>query len=131
MYALAVGIGTKNSKDEWLEVYYPKPVLKPLQTLVDSCAELTGYNGENKNFELCNSEIANLAKSIPDENQRLLLKNLLSAKRPIVLTLLGTDSPLQSTPEAYLKLHLLSHRLVLPNEPNLPCLWESQFQIDS
>lgn len=37
----------------------------------------------------------------------------------MVLTLIATDSEPASTPEAYLKLHLLSHRLVKPHGVNL------------
>ena len=36
-----------------------------------------------------------------------------------MLTIIESDEALQSTPETYLKLHLLSHRCVLPNEQNL------------
>ena len=39
--------------------------------------------------------------------------------RPLVITLIEQDTALTSTPEAYLKLHLLSHRHVQPNEINL------------
>ena len=119
MYALAVGIGTKNSKNNWLEVYYPRPVFKPEQTLTNSIAEVTGYNGGNKDIELSAQDIATLAESMPDDAQKSLLTSLQGATRPIVLTLLDTDSALQSTPETYLKLHLLSHRFVLPNNQNL------------
>ena len=119
MYALAVGIGTKNSKNKWLEVYYPRPVFKPEQILTNSIAEVTGYNGGNKDIELSAQDIATLAESMPDDAQKSLLTSLQGANRPIVLTLLDTDSALQSTPETYLKLHLLSHRFVLPNDQNL------------
>ena len=33
----------------------------------------------------------------------------------MVVTVLATDEPPKSVPEAYLKLHLLSHRLVKPH----------------
>ena len=29
LYSFAIGAGTKNSRDEWLEVFYPTPVLNP------------------------------------------------------------------------------------------------------
>ena len=37
------------------------------------------------------------------------------SERPVVLTILESDAEPASTPEAYLKLHLLSHRLVRPH----------------
>jgi 2,3,4,5-tetrahydropyridine-2-carboxylate N-succinyltransferase len=56
----------------------------------------------------------------------------------VVLTVLEQDSPPQSVPEAYLKLHLLSHRLCKPHSLNLEGLfavlpnvaWTSQGAID-
>jgi len=52
-----------------------------------------------------------------------LLASLKGSNRPIVVTLLESDSAPASTPEAYLKLHLLSHRFVKPNEINLDDLF--------
>jgi 2,3,4,5-tetrahydropyridine-2-carboxylate N-succinyltransferase len=42
-----------------------------------------------------------------------------STDRPLVITILAQDTPPQSVPEAYLKLHLLSHRLVKPHGTDL------------
>ena len=39
--------------------------------------------------------------------------------RPVVATILQADSEATSTPEVYLKLHLLSHRLVKPHGVSL------------
>jgi 2,3,4,5-tetrahydropyridine-2-carboxylate N-succinyltransferase len=35
LYSFAIGAGTKNSRNEWLEVFYPNPVLNPDQALSD------------------------------------------------------------------------------------------------
>lgn len=119
MYALAIGIGTKNRKNEWLEVYYPKPVYRPDPALSDAIASVTGYTGGNTDIELDAETISNLIDAVTDESQNSLLMKLGSSTKPVVLTMIDTDSALQSTPETYLKLHLLSHRFVLPNEQNL------------
>ena len=119
MYALAIGIGTKNKNNEWLEVYYPKPLFRPDQEFSDSIASATGYDGGNTDIELDAEMVTRLAGTVTDAGQKSLLERLKGSSRPLVLTLLDTDSALQSTPETYLKLHLLSHRFVLPNEQNL------------
>ena len=119
MYALALGIGTRNRKDEWLEVYYPRPVFHPDQTLVDEIASVTGYSGGNKDIDLDQATVAALSDKVSDASQKSLLRRMAGSTKPLVLTMLDTDSALQSTPETYLKLHLLSHRFVLPNEQNL------------
>ena len=33
LYSFAIGVGTKNSSGEWLEVFYPAPILNPEQAL--------------------------------------------------------------------------------------------------
>ena len=35
LYSLAVGVGTKNSRSEWLEVFYPAPLLNPDEAIGD------------------------------------------------------------------------------------------------
>lgn len=119
MYALALGIGTKNKKNEWLEVYFPRPLFRPAQTLVDEFASVTGYQGGNVDRVLSREDINALTASVTDTHQKSLLEQLSESTKPVVLTILESDAALQTTPETYLKLHLLSHRFVLPNEQNL------------
>ncbi len=119
MYALAFGIGTKNSENDWLEVYFPRPVFRPEQDLIDSIAQLIGYEGGNTDIQLSAAQVGALSENITDSDQKSLLTQLKRSTKPIVLTILDSDAALQSTPETYLKLHLLSHRFVLPNEQNL------------
>ncbi len=54
-----------------------------------------------------------------DAAQSALLSRLAESQKPLVATLLAEDAAPSSTPEAYLKLHLLSHRLVKPHAVNL------------
>ena len=119
MYALAFGIGTKNRNDEWLEVYFPRPAFRPNQALVHGIAAVTGYKGGNNDIELNADQLRELADTITDERQNSVVAQMASSTKPTVLTMIETDDVLQSTPETYLKLHLLSHRCVLPNEQNL------------
>ena len=48
LYSFAVGAGTKNSRGEWLEVFYPRPVLTPEPVLAKL---LTGVFGEDTDIE--------------------------------------------------------------------------------
>ena len=47
------------------------------------------------------------------------LQTLAALDKSILVTVLAEDKPPESVPQAYLKLQLLSHRLVKPNEINL------------
>jgi 2,3,4,5-tetrahydropyridine-2-carboxylate N-succinyltransferase len=123
MYSLAVGIGTKNSKGHWLEVYYPQPTINPDEVLVTSISSVIDYDGGNVAIDLNDAMISELAATITDDATKETLTAIQGSVRPMVLTLLESDSKPTSTPEVYLKLHLLSHRLVRPNETNLDDLY--------
>src|SRR5690606_41172210 len=58
------------------------------------------------------SEIAQALAATGNSELEELAKSLAASRRPLVATLLETDTNPASVPEAYLKLHLLSHRLV-------------------
>ncbi len=119
MYALAFGIGTRNRKGEWLEVYFPRPVFMPEQSLADKVAAALGYKGGNTDIALDAAMLSTLIDTIGDQEQKTALQRMQGSTKPLVATLLETDAALQTTPETYLKLHLLSHRFRLPNEQNL------------
>jgi 2,3,4,5-tetrahydropyridine-2-carboxylate N-succinyltransferase len=140
LFSLAFGVGTQNRQGTWLEVFYALPLLNPSAEIVDAVAPILGYTGGNQaiafNTDL-SSRLANALKGI-DDTQAALLTRLAESHKPLVATLLAEDAALTSTPEAYLKLHLLSHRLVKPHGlslagvfPLLPNVaWTSQGAID-
>ncbi|ODJ92131.1 2,3,4,5-tetrahydropyridine-2,6-dicarboxylate N-succinyltransferase [Pseudomonas viridiflava] len=140
LFSLAFGVGTQNREGAWLEVFYAQPVINPSAELIAAIAPTLGYTGGNQaiTFNVDQSyKLADAVKSI-DATQAALLNRLAESHKPLVATLLAEDAPLTSTPEAYLKLHLLSHRLVKPHGLNLtgifPLLpnvaWTSQGAVD-
>ena len=140
-FSLAIGIGTKNQKGEWLEVFYPKPLLNPDGKLLEKISGLIGFRGGNEFIELDSKTCHALEDLFVHQDEQELASIMLSLEestQPRVITLLETDEAPASTPEAYLKLHLLSHRLVKPHEvsldgifPLLPNVaWTSEGAID-
>ena len=119
MYSFAFGIGTKNSNGDWLEVYFPSPLFKPDTNLMSQVSSELNYKGGNVNIELDARTISKLSGKIKDPLQKSLLEQLENATNPCIATFIESDSELTSTPETYLKLHLLSHRYVKPNDQNL------------
>ncbi|MFC0667293.1 2,3,4,5-tetrahydropyridine-2,6-dicarboxylate N-succinyltransferase [Azotobacter chroococcum] len=121
LFSLAFGIGTQNRQGAWLEVFYALPLLAPAAELVAAVAPILGYEGGNQTIAIDTDQAAELAKALKsiDPVQSALLTRLAEAQKPLVATLLAEDATLTSTPEAYLKLHLLSHRLVRPHGQNL------------
>ncbi|WP_296178496.1 2,3,4,5-tetrahydropyridine-2,6-dicarboxylate N-succinyltransferase [Pseudomonas sp. UBA1879] len=140
LFSLAFGVGTQNRQGTWLEVFYALPLLNPSADIVAAVAPILGYTGGNQaiafNTDLA-SKLADALKSV-DAAQAAMLTRLAESHKPLVATLLAEDAALTSTPEAYLKLHLLSHRLVKPHGlslagvfPLLPNVaWTSQGAID-
>jgi 2,3,4,5-tetrahydropyridine-2,6-dicarboxylate N-succinyltransferase len=140
LFSLAFGVGTQNRQGDWLEVFYAQPLLQPAGELVAAIAPLLGYAGGNQAIAITTTQAAQLADALKplDSAQHALLTRLAESQRPLVVTLLAEDAALSSTPEAYLKLHLISHRLVKPHGLNLtgifPLLpnvaWTNQGAVD-
>ncbi|MBD8755691.1 2,3,4,5-tetrahydropyridine-2,6-dicarboxylate N-succinyltransferase [Pseudomonas coleopterorum] len=140
LFSLAFGVGTQNRQGTWLEVFYAQPLTNPSAALVDAIAPVLNYTGGNHAITFSNTQASQLAEALKhvDPAQAALLTRLAESHKPLVATLLAEDAALTSTPEAYLKLHLLSHRLAQPHGLNLagifPLLpnvaWTSQGAVD-
>ncbi len=111
--AFALGVGTQNQKNEWLEVFYQKPVFQPSADLI-SAAKTAGYQGGNQAIELDSAKLDALAAQLSGD-QAGLAKALSTSSAPTVLVVLESDEPSTTTPEVYLKLQLISHRFVKPH----------------
>ncbi len=117
--ALGLGIGTKNKKREWLEVFFPEPLYQPATTLVSTLRKALGLATGNTSVSLNQEQLGKLEELNDFPQIADLAASLLDSERPAVLVILETDEAAQTTPEVYLKLHLLSHRLVKPHGINL------------
>ena len=121
-FAIALGCGTKNRNDNWLEVFYPDPAINPDNKLVEVIREELGYQGGNAAIELTHRQVQHIAREWREagfEHEASYAVAFQESDRPVVLTVLETDAEPASTPEAYLKLQLISHRLVKPHGVNL------------
>lgn len=118
-YSFALGVGTKNRQGQWLEVYYPQPLFKPDPDLVERIGKAVGYQGGNEFIEVDSTALSKLAPFLEDKRQQTILTAMASSEQLRVITFIEEDRELSSTPETYLKLHLLSHRFVKPNQQNL------------
>lgn len=126
LYSFGLGIGTHNAQGEWLEVYYPRPLLEPNAQLCDAIGKALDYSGGNQAITLDAAKLDSLSKALADLGQNELVtlaRQLKSSKRPTVATVLDSDAAPSTVPEGYLKLHLLSHRLVTPHGTNLTGLF--------
>jgi len=134
-FSLGLGVGSKNAKGNFLEVFYPQPLLAPDAALSRAVATAVDHSGGNQVIEL---NVAQLDKLADIAELSSIARQLKSSKRTAVITILETDAAPASVAEAYLKLHLLSHRLVKPHGQNLTGIfgvlpnvaWTNQGAID-
>lgn len=118
MLSFALGIGNQNTQGDWLDIYYPEPLYKPASALVNAARKALDVPSGNAVVSLLPEHCPALAQALKeagDTKQAELAEALATSKRPLVATFIEVDQAPQSIPEVYLKLHLLSHRLVKPH----------------
>lgn len=134
-FAFGLGVGTHNSNGDWLEIFFPSPLMTPSAALVAAVTDLdSGNTLTPKQLEA----LAEALQATGEEDQAALARQCKDARRPAVAVLLTEDAPPTNVPEGYLKLHLLSHRLVKPHGTDLTGLfgvlpnvaWTSEGAID-
>tara|TARA_R110001592_G_scaffold363323_1_gene683973 strand:- start:69714 stop:70733 length:1020 start_codon:yes stop_codon:yes gene_type:complete len=134
-FAFGLGVGTHNKQGEWLEVFFARPLMAPPASLVKAVADTdSGTALSSEQLQTLHSALSAAGLS----EQAELAGQLLTSERPAVAVLLSADAPPANVPEGYLKLHLLSHRLVKPHGTNLEGLfgvlpnvaWTSEGAID-
>ncbi|MCH8264659.1 MAG: tetrahydrodipicolinate N-succinyltransferase N-terminal domain-containing protein [Proteobacteria bacterium] len=122
-----LGLATTNSNGEIIEVYYPQPEISPARSLTDAVMNVCGLEtGSNYCVELDSEVQGQLAQALRESDEAAtadLLERLSAGPQLVIACLLGSDSAPASVAEAYLKLHLLSHRLAKPNSLNLEGLF--------
>lgn len=142
IHSAAVGIAGKNSQGEIIEVFYPRPVLGPDPAAVEAICKAAELSPEKNGFaELAADAIDSLANELDKTGEATwsrCLRDVADSEQSILLCVLRADQAPGNIPEAYLKLHLLSHRLCKPHEINLDGLfgvlknlaWTNQGAID-
>ncbi len=115
-YAFGLGVGTRNKQQEWLEVFFPSPLLAPAASL---CSAVAGIASDTALDPLALELLASALEESGEAAQAQLARQLQGSDQPVVAVLLQQDAAPANVPEGYLKLHLLSHRLVPPHGTNL------------
>jgi 2,3,4,5-tetrahydropyridine-2-carboxylate N-succinyltransferase len=111
IYAFGVGIATESAAGDMLECFFPAPLKNPDAATAEFI---------HAHFKAGTQHVdPEAALAFAGHPAGAPIAKLLEADRPLVSVLLEDDGPLTSTAATYLKLHLLSHRLALPNSQNL------------
>lgn len=127
IHSLGIGLATSNAKQKIIEVFYPQPLLNPDATLCRVLLENCDIpSGENSVSEISDELAATLVAAFVDAELvdfAVQLRQMAEGSGRLVLCVLRQDSAPDSVAEAYLKLHLLSHRLAKPHSLNLDGLF--------
>jgi 2,3,4,5-tetrahydropyridine-2-carboxylate N-succinyltransferase len=118
LHSLGIGIGTRNSRGEIMEVFYAIVQREPEPVFAGALAAASGYTSGNAVCALPAANVAALVSLAPEAVQDTL-RQLALAKHALTVMLIAQDTAPTSIPEVYLKLHLLSHRLHKPHSLNL------------
>ena len=110
VFAFAIGVAARDGQGNCIDCFFPAPLKEPRGDLGDAIS---------KAFKPGTATVR--AEQVRDfvQTQQPALAPVLETERELIATLLPADEAVSSTPEAFLKLHLLSHRLTLPNSMNL------------
>ncbi len=122
LHSLGIGIATRNSRAELIEIFYPLVLHTPTIEITQVLARIAGYSEGNTSIELSALQLTRLAQLPPiaeDSSMQDLCRSLSSSTQPVLVTFISDDLAPTSIPEVYLKLHLLSHRLCKPRTLNL------------
>jgi 2,3,4,5-tetrahydropyridine-2-carboxylate N-succinyltransferase len=118
LHGFGLGIVSENAQGEPLDTFYPQPLTEVSGGVA---ALLEGVTGRLDNAQL--TELASGLKAAGDDTLAQLAQQLTHASQPVVATTLADNSAPTSVEEAYLKLHLISHRLVKPHATDLSGLF--------
>lgn len=117
-FALGFGTATKNRDGKIIEVFFPTPILNPSDQLVADLAAVAGYSEGNQALEITAAQSAELAKAFAANAQApsaAFAEKAAASAQPLVLVILASDDKPQSVAEGFLKLQLISNRLVQPH----------------
>lgn len=122
LHSFGLGIASTDANREIIEVFYPQPLLAPAPELAAILSDACGYKDGNTCIRLEPAQLAKLKSSEvlqAEPSMSTLLDALSGSEQTLVAMFIAEDAAPQSVAEVYLKLQLLSHRLVRPHGINL------------
>jgi len=118
LHGFGLGIVSENAQGAVLDTFYPQPVAHVSDALTSA---LSGVSGRLDAAQL--AELSKALEAAGDTAGAGLATQLAAAEGKVVATSLADNAPPSSVEEAYLKLHLISHRKVRPHETDLTGLF--------
>jgi 2,3,4,5-tetrahydropyridine-2-carboxylate N-succinyltransferase len=129
--AFGMGIATIDATGRILNTHFPVPNFQANFGSAAIMAEVLGYTNGTHSFQVSANQLAEIlsyftpfendGKEHPNIEVMKSLQKIIneSNKKIVVSTFIAADSRPSKIPDAYLRLHLLSHGLAKPEEINL------------
>ncbi|MGF1703270.1 2,3,4,5-tetrahydropyridine-2,6-dicarboxylate N-succinyltransferase [Photobacterium makurazakiensis] len=117
-FSLALGTATKNRDGKIIEAFFPTPILNPSDALVNAVAAVVDYKEGNQAIEITSAQCADLTAAfngVGEEKSAQFASRAAQSSQPLVLVILASDEAPASVSEGFLKLQLISNRLVQPH----------------
>ena len=64
LFSFGLGVGNKNSKGEWLDVFYPQPLVNPSSELSSAVAKALSHDDSNQAVELSGAQLKDLETAL-------------------------------------------------------------------
>ena len=119
LHAFGLGIAETNNQNNIIDVFFPDPMV---DLGADAASALNGVSGIVNSAEL--ADIAENARQAGLDGVSALASRPSDSDKSIVAVNLQDNEAPGSVAEAYLKLHLLSHRRVRPHGTNLDGIFQ-------
>jgi 2,3,4,5-tetrahydropyridine-2-carboxylate N-succinyltransferase len=121
VFAFAVGVTRANARGATIDCFFPAPLRRPQPAIATLITANFPPGTSAIAPDTLNQFVVALSQAAGDAvaHQVARYDQLLKADCRLTAVRLDADEPIASTEAAYLKLHLLSHRLALPNSMNL------------
>lgn len=115
LFAFAIGTARYAASGAMLDCYFPAPQINPEAALTD---QIIAHFKPGTN-SVDTGTVGAFAEILDEGTLKQTSLALAQADHQLIVVWLEQDDEIDSTASAYLKLHLLSHRLALPNSLNL------------
>ena len=133
LHGFGLGIASENAEGASLDTFYPRPLAQVTGAVADT---LQGVTGHLDAAQL--KELASALEQAGETGLAAIARQFMDTDQRVVATPLADNAAPDSVETAYLKLHLISHRLVKPHETDLTGLfgllpnvaWTDQGPID-
>ncbi len=119
VFAFAIGITRANSRGATIDCYFPAPLQRPDVAVAEVVVSHFASGSSVVDPEAVERFVVALGDAAGGAELSARYRSLLNTDQRLCAVRLDQDVAIDSTEAAYLKLHLMSHRLALPNTLNL------------